>query len=95
MYLVVDKDYQGKGIGTKLLKLCCDNVKNDIIYEAWGDNGKYVNSKFMLEKCEFELYKDLGLTYYKDLNYCDMCVNKDKICNSCLAQIWIKKPNRL
>ncbi len=39
LYLVVDKKYQGKGIGTQLLKLCSNYNKEDIIYEAWGDNG--------------------------------------------------------
>lgn len=92
-YLVVDKNYQGNGIGTNLLNLCCKNVNNDIIYDACGDNGEYVNSKFVLEKCGFELYKNLGTSYYKDNNYCFLCVNNNKNCNSCLAEIWIKKAN--
>lgn len=90
LYLVVDKEYQGQGIGTKLLSLCCANQTEDIIYEAWGDNGEYVNSKFVLERCGFKLYKDLGNSYYKDNGYCKQCVNRDKNCTSCLAQIWLK-----
>lgn len=93
LYLVVDNDYQKCGIGTKLLKLCLENQDTTIIYEAWGDNGIYVNSKFLLEKCGFALYKDLGNDYYKNHNYCDFCINKDKECNSCLAEIWVKKQN--
>ena len=65
LYLVVNKKYQGKGIGTNLLNLCSYNNKYDIIYEAWGDNGKYVNSKFILEKCGYKKIKDLGNNYYK------------------------------
>ena len=63
--------------------------KNDIIYEAWGDNGKYPNSKIVLERCGYEFYQDLGKDYYKKHNYCS-CVNRNKECNECIAQIWIK-----
>lgn len=94
LYLVVDKDNQGQGLGTKLLEICCRGQENDIICEAWGDNSKYVNSKFVLERYGFELYKDLGNDYYRKHNYCSMCVNRNKNCNSCLAQIWIKKAKR-
>ena len=89
LYLVVDNEYQRKGIGTKLLKLCCENVEDIIIYEAWGDK-EQVNSKFLLEKCGFRLLKDLGDTYYKDNNYCIYCVNRNRLCNTCKAQVWIK-----
>lgn len=68
LYLVVDKKYQGRGIGTKLLELCSYNNENDIIYEAWGDNGNYANSKFILERCDYTLLKDLGTDYYKTHN---------------------------
>lgn len=90
LYVVVDKNYQRNGIGTTLLNKMCKNIKETIIYEAWGDNGKYVNSKYVLERCGFKLIKDLGSNYYKQHNYCPFCVNKDKKCDSCLAQIWIK-----
>lgn len=90
LYLVVNKEYQGREIGTNLLKLCSDNNENDIIYEAWGDNGKSVNSKFILKKCGYELIKNLGNNYYRKNNYCPKCVNRDKNCNKCIAQIWIK-----
>lgn len=90
LYLVVDKKYQGKGIGTKLLNLCSTNNETDILYEAWGDNGKYVNSKFVLEKCGYKLIKNLGTDYYKNHNYCNKCVNRNKDCNECMAEIWIK-----
>lgn len=90
LYLVIRQDYQRKGIGTELMHLCCDNIKDKIIYEAWGDKG-YVNSKFLLEKLGFELLKDLGDTYYKDNGYCSYCINRDNNCASCKAQIWIKK----
>ena len=43
LYLVIRQDYQRKGIGTKLMHLCCDNIKDKIIYEAWGAK-EYVNS---------------------------------------------------
>ena len=89
LYLVVDDNYQKQGIGTKLLQLCCDNIKDRIIYEAWGDKG-YVNSKFLLEKCGFELLENLGDTYYKDNGYCMYCVNRNKKCNTCNAELWIK-----
>lgn len=91
LYLVVDKNYQGNGIGTNLLKKSIENINEKIIYEAWGDNGKYVNSKYVLERCGFNLIKDLGNDYYKNNNYCPLCINKDKNCNSCLAQIWVKE----
>lgn len=90
LYLAVDKKYQGRGIGTNLLKLCSCNNKYDILYEAWGDNGKYVNSKFILKKCGYELIKNLGNNYYRKNNYCPKCVNRDKNCNKCIDQIWIK-----
>lgn len=89
LYLVVDNKYQRKGIGTKLLKLCCSGINDIIIYEAWGDK-KEVNSKYLLEKCDFELLEDLGDTYYKDNGYCMYCVNRNKECNKCKAQLWIK-----
>lgn len=94
LYFVVDSNHQKKGIGTKLLTLVMSQQKGDILYDAWGDNGEYVNSKFILEKCGFELYRDLGNNWYKDHGYCSLCVNRNKKCNSCLAQIWIKKYNR-
>ena len=77
LYLVVDKKYQGNGIGTRLLNLCSHNCKNDIIYEV-------------LERCGYEFYQDLGKDYYKKHNYCSRCVNRNKECNECIAQIWIK-----
>lgn len=89
LYLVIKQDYQRKGIGTKLMHLCCDNIKDKIIYEAWGDK-EYVNSKFLLEKLGFELLKDLGDTYYKDNGYCSYCIKRNNNCTSCKAQIWIK-----
>lgn len=89
LYLVVAKDYQGKGIGTKLLQLCCNEIKDKIIYEAWGDKEE-VNSKYLLEKCGFKILKDLGDTYYKDNGYCKFCVNRDKKCTSCKAELWIR-----
>lgn len=94
LYLVVDNKYQRRGIGTKLLELCSSNNQNDIIYEAWGDNGEYVNSKFILERCGYILLKDLGRHYYKEHNYCPKCVNRNKECNECIAQIWIKYSER-
>lgn len=90
LYLVVSKEYQGKGIGTTLLKLCSDNNKYDIIYEAWGDNGRFVNSKFILERCGYKMINNLGNDYYKKNNYCYKCVNRYKNCNECIAQIWVK-----
>lgn len=87
---MVDEKFQNNGIGTKLLELCSNNNGNDIVYEAWGDNGKYVNSKFLLERCGYVIIKDLGNEYYKAHKYCPKCVNRNKECNSCLAQIWIK-----
>ena len=90
LYLVVDKEYQGKGIGTKLLNLCSHNNKSSIVYEAWGDNGKYVNSKFILEKCGYKMVKKLGTDYYRKNNYCYKCVNRNKNCKECIAEIWVK-----
>ncbi len=90
LYLVVDKEYQGRGIGTNLLKLCSDYNEYDLIYEAWGDNGRFANSKFILEKCGYEMIKDLGNDYYSKNNYCYKCVNRCKDCNECIAQIWVK-----
>ena len=89
LYLVVDNNYQKRGIGTKLLQLCCDGIDDVILYEAWGDKEE-VNSKYLLEKCDFKLLKDLGDNYYKDNGYCMFCVNRDKKCNKCKAELWIK-----
>ena len=89
LYLVIDNNYQRKGIGTKLVQLCCEGVNDKVIYEAWGDK-EYVNSKFLLLKCGFKLLKDLGDTYYKDNNYCSYCINRNKNCNSCKAELWMK-----
>lgn len=91
LYLAVSHEYQGNGIGTTLLNMCIKNINEMVVYEAWGDNGKYVNSKYVLERCGFKLIKDLGNDYYKKHNYCSFCVNKNKTCNSCLAQIWVKE----
>lgn len=93
LYLVVDKEYQRNGVGTRLMKLCCMGVEEDIIYEAWGDK-ETVNSKHLLEKLNFKLLKDLGDTYYKDNNYCSYCVNRDGDCNSCKAEIWIYRKGK-
>lgn len=90
LYLVVDKKYQGIGIETKLLKLCSDDNKHNILYEAWGDNGRYVNSKFILEKCGYKMVKNLGNDYYRKNNYCHKCVNRNKNCKECIAEIWVK-----
>ena len=49
-----------------------------------------VNSKFILEKCGYKMIKDLGKDYYRKQNYCDKCVNKEKECYECMAQIWVK-----
>ncbi len=90
LYFCVEPKYQFNGIGTNLLKLCINNIKNDIIFEAWGDNGKYVNSKFILEKNGFRMVKNLGDSYYRKNNYCHKCINKNKGCNKCIAEIWVK-----
>lgn len=90
LYLVVDKKYQRMGIGTQLLNECIKKCKFPILYEAWGDNGKYVNSKFILQKLNFKLVKNLGNNYYKNKGYCAYCVNRNKECNSCLAEVWVK-----
>ena len=90
LYLVVDSNYQRKGIGTKLLQLCCHDINDVILYEAWGDKDE-VNSKYLLQKCGFELLKDLGDNYYKDNGYCKFCVNRNKECNKCKAELWIKR----
>ena len=89
LYLVVDKNYQKRGIGTNLMHACCDNHKEKIIYEAWGDE-KYVNSKFLLEKLNFAKLKNLGNDYYKNNGYCIYCVNRNKNCSECNAELWIK-----
>ena len=89
LYLAIKNEYQRKGIGTELMHLCCDNVKDKIIYEAWGDK-EYVNSKFLLEKLDFKLLKDLGDYYYRDNGYCSYCINRNNNCISCKAQIWIR-----
>ena len=86
---MVNNNYQKKGIGTKLLQLCCDGIDDVILYEAWEDKEE-VNSKYLLEKCGFKLLKDLGDNYYKDNGYCMFCVNRDKECNKCKAELWIK-----
>ena len=89
LYLVVDSNYQKKGIGTKLMHLCCYNIYYKILYEACGDKN-YVNSKFLLESLGFKLLKDLGDYYYKENNYCPYCINRNRNCNSCRAELWIK-----
>ncbi len=89
LYFVVDKNYQRRGIGSTLLKKVITNVKEPIIYEAWGD-GEYVNSKFILQNLGFKLYKDLGDNFYKMNGYCPYCKNRNIACNSCHAELWIK-----
>lgn len=93
LYLVIDKDYQRKGIGSTLLSKVIQNVEDPIIYEAWGD-GEYVNSKFILQKLGFKLYKDLGDNFYKENGYCSYCKNRNKACNSCHAELWVKNINK-
>lgn len=87
-YIAVHPQYQNQGIGYNLTKLCC-NTPYPILCEAWGDNGKYVNTKFILEKLGFIMVKDLQ-NYYKQNNNCPFCVNRNKNCTSCMCQIWIK-----
>lgn len=93
LYLVVHQDYQRQGIGRTLLNKCVENTNEIILYEAWGDNGHYVNSKYLLEKCGFKFYKSLGNDYYKNHNYCVLCVNRNKNCTSCLAELYVKNIN--
>jgi len=90
LYLVVDSDYQKMGIWTELLKKCIENINEKIIYEARWDKDE-VNSKALLENLNFKLLKDLWDSYYKDHNYCVYCVNRNKKCNSCKAELWIKE----
>ena len=87
LYLVTDKDQQRQGIGSALLNFCTKNHSYPIVYEAWGE--KQTNSKVLLEKLGFELIKDLGRDYYKNLNYCPTCSCSHKNCNSCAAELWI------
>lgn len=93
LYCAVDHKYQRRGIGTKLMELCCENTNDTIIYEAWGANKEYVNSKYILEKLNFKMIKDLGNDYYKKRGYCPYCVNRNKICDSCSAQLWVREGN--
>ena len=90
LYLVVDSNYQKMGIWTELLTKCIEGINEKIIYEARWDKDE-VNSKTLLEKLDFKLLKDLGDTYYKDHNYCVYCVNRNKNCNTCKAELWIKE----
>jgi len=90
LYLVVDLNYQRIWIWTELLKKCIEGINEKIIYEARWDKDE-VNSKTLLEKLDFKLLKDLGDTYYKDHNYCVYCVNRNKNCNTCKAELWIKE----
>lgn len=92
LYLVVDNNYQKKGIGTQLLKQCIENINDIILYEAWGEK-ENVNSKYLLENLKFKKLIDLGDTYYKENGYCSYCINRDKNCNSCKAELWIKNYN--
>ncbi|MBO4644028.1 MAG: GNAT family N-acetyltransferase [Alphaproteobacteria bacterium] len=96
LYVVIDKAYQKKGIGTALLQSCLKNSKDyPVLYEAWGEikNGD-VNSYKMLAKCSFKMLKDLGTSFYKDHGYCAYCVDKDKNCRACFCKIYIFTPVR-
>lgn len=90
LYVAVDKKFRGLGIGTKLLKKCCDDIDSPILYEAWGDGDEKVNSYKILKNNDFEMYMNLGNTYYKDNGYCAYCVNNGNGCNRCLAELWFK-----
>lgn len=93
LYVVVDEKHQRQGIGTALLKSCLRKIDDyPVLYEAWGEikNGD-VNSCRMLEKCSFQLLKDLGTVFYKEHGYCPYCVNKDKDCYACFCKIYIYK----
>ena len=94
LYVVIDKIYQKKGLGTALLQRCLKNIdESPVLYEAWGEikNGD-VNSYKMLAKCSFKLLKDLGTSFYRDHGYCAYCVNKDKNCRACYCKIYVFTP---
>lgn len=91
LYAVVDKNFQRQGIGTALLKSCLGRIDDyPVLYEAWGEikNGD-VNSYKMLERCSFELLKDLGTSFYREHGYCPYCINKDKGCQACFCKIYV------
>ena len=89
LYLAVVEQYRGNGIATKLLGMCCDGVRDGILYEAWGDGDK-VNAYKVLKRNGFKFMDDLGDTYYKDNGYCPYCINREKGCVKCKAEIWLK-----
>ena len=89
LYLAVAEQYRGNGIATKLLGMCCDGVTDGILYEAWGDGDK-VNAYKVLKRNSFKFMEDLGDTYYKDNGYCPYCINREKGCVKCKAEIWLK-----
>lgn len=89
LYLAVVEQYRGNGIATKLLGMCCDGVTDGILYEAWGDGDK-VNAYKVLKRNGFKFMEDLGDTYYKDNGYCPYCINREKGCVKCKAEIWLK-----
>jgi len=94
LYVVIDKAYQRKGLGTALLQSCLENIDDcPVLYEAWGEieNGD-VNSYKMLAKCSFKLLKDLGISFYKDHGYCAYCINKDRNCQACYCKIYVFTP---
>ena len=89
LYTGVLEKYRGNGIATKLLGMCCDGVTDGILYEAWGDGDK-VNAYKVLKRNGFKFMEDLGDTYYKDNGYCPYCINREKGCVKCKAEIWLK-----
>lgn len=90
--IIIDKEFRGKGIGSKLLENAIkENRNNIIVCEAWGYNGKYAHADKILRQNGFKLVKNMGKNYYKDRGDCVSCVNRNNCdVNLCTTDIYLR-----
>jgi len=89
--LVVDENFRRQNIGSSLLSAISKLARQDMVFEAWGDNGKVANAHYALIKTGFSHIKNLP-GFYKNRGDCPCCVHREK-CNEalCTCDIYLKK----
>lgn len=90
--IVVDENFRGQALATKLLKLACQKTTKSILCEAWGCNGIKAHADSVLRCNHFQLIKKMPLFYYKNRGDCSFCVNRNACCeNLCTCDIYVLK----
>lgn len=92
--LAVDESFRRQSIGSNLLKAIMQNSSKNLVFEAWGDNGKQANAHWTLMKNGFTHIKRIQ-DFYKNRGDCPLCVHREKCDESlCTCDIYLwKHPN--